>query len=73
MNNYKIQAVSFAQTFLASFVLYIGTAISELPIDRVMSGEVFGQSIVIGLIVAAARAALKVAWEKAMPVSLGGK
>ncbi len=69
----KLKAISFAKTFVALFVLQICYAISQIPFEQVVSGEVLQGTLIVGLIAAASRSAADLAWEKIMPVKLGGK
>lgn len=69
----KEEVISFLQTFSAFFVVELGYQVSQVSFDKIMNGDVLTWAFVIGLVVAAARSAVKLAWQKIMPVSLGGK
>ncbi len=73
MEKFKLEAISFAQTFAALFLTDLAFSISQIPADQILSGHVFTGAFVIGLISATARTALKAAWQKLMPQVLGGK
>jgi hypothetical protein len=73
MSKFKLEAISFAQTFVTLFVIDIALAFAQIPADQVLSGEVFTGAVLVGIVSAAARSALKVAWEKFLPKALGGK
>ena len=69
----KEEFISFLQTFTAFFVIEMGYQISQVSFDQIISGEVLTWAFVIGLVVAAVRSAIKLAWQKVMPISFGGK
>lgn len=73
IEKHKLELISFAQTFGALFVLNVAFSISQIPLDQILSGEVMTSSVLLGLISAAGRSAFKLAWQKVMPVKLGGK
>jgi len=69
----KLEAISFAQTFVTLFLAQVGLMAAQIPLDQLLSGEAFTAAVLVGLFSAAARSALKAAWEKTMPIKLGGK
>ena len=73
MEKFKLEAISFAQTFVTVFLIDIGIALSQIPVSEIVSGKVFTVAFLTSVLFAASRSALKVAWEKIMPLKLGGK
>lgn len=71
--NIKLQAISFAQTFVASFLSILGVAVFQVSPEVLANPNNWVISAVGGAIFAAVRAALKMAWQKTLPVSIGGK
>lgn len=73
MQKFKTEAISFAQTFVSLFLTTVGAQIVLIPHEQLLSGEAFTGAFIVGLVSAAARSALKAAWERVMPVKLGGR
>ena len=73
MEKFKLEAISFAQTFVALFLADIAFTLAEIPVSEILSGEVLTGAFVVGIISASIRSALKASWQKFMPVKLGGK
>lgn len=70
MEKLKLEAISFAQTFGATFLTAIGATIISVPVTD------YGQLLTNGFwgsaVLAAVRVAFKFAWQKVMPDSISG-
>lgn len=73
MEKFKIELVSFGQTFVSLFLLDLAVAVSNVGIENILSGVVLTNAFFVGLLSGAIRSAAKATWEKYMPVALGGK
>ena len=73
MEKFKLEAISFAQTFVALFLFDVAFSLQQVPLDQLVSMKNFNTAFFLGIVAASARSALKVAWQKFMPVKLGGK
>lgn len=60
----KDHIISFAQTFASSFITSVITLISVIPADTLFTPTTWTSSFVAGIVLAAARTAVKVAWPK---------
>ena len=69
----KLEFVSFAQTFVSSLLSILGVAVFQVSPEVLANPNNWVISAIGGAIFAAVRSALKVAWEKTLPVSIGGK
>lgn len=69
----KLHLVSFGQTFVVGFILDLGIALKQVPVDQLLSGHVLTSAFILGIVLGAGRSALKVAWEAFLPKVLGGK
>ena len=72
MNKFKIELISFAQTFGATFLTTVGILISNIPTESLNNPTTYTHSFVFGIVMAGARTAFKIAWQKFLPVSMGG-
>lgn len=70
MSKFKIEVISFAQTFLSSFLTVLAIAISQFNAEDY--AEFLSSSFWAGVILASARTAIKMAWRKTLPESIGG-
>jgi len=72
MEKLKIETISFAQTFGALFIIDLAASVSQLGLNQILSGQALTGAFITGLISGAGRSALKAAWQKVMPIKLGG-
>lgn len=63
--------LSYAQTFVSTLVLEIGTALIALPEGTLFNPEFWKAGAIIAFLHGAVRATLKVMW-KGLPPKLGG-
>lgn len=63
-DNFKAHLISFAHTFVASFLTTLGTAILLIPQDTWSSPSTWTTSFVVSLVLSALRTAVKMASEK---------
>lgn len=73
MSKIKEEVISFAQTFITLFLSTVSLAISQMSVESLSDYHTYTTSFVVGLVVSAARTALKLAWQKTLPASIGGK
>ena len=57
-------AISFAQTFLATFLITIAGIVTTIPHETLSNPQVWSGSAVAAVLVSAVRSAVKVAWEQ---------
>lgn len=70
MSKFKLEAISFAQTFGATFLTAVGATIISVPVSdygQLMTNGFWGSTVL-----AAVRVAFKLAWQKLLPESIGG-
>lgn len=73
MSETKLKLISFLQTFLSSFVTILGGLILTVNPAILTSPQAWTITAVWAVVLGALRTALKMAWEKSMPLSFGGK
>ena len=75
-NSIVLKAVSWFQTFFAVFLLEavagIAEAILKASPENILDVNVWSVAVVGGVLGATIRSAFKKAWQKTMPVKLGG-
>ena len=72
MEKLKTEAISFAQTFVTLFLSTLSLGISQMSTEALMDWDTYTTSFIVGLIVSAARTAVKLAWQQTLPESIGG-
>lgn len=70
MEKFKIEAISFAQTFVSSFFTIVAVTISQVSPDNYSQFATNG--FWASIILSSARTAVKLTWQKTLPVSIGG-
>lgn len=70
MEKFKLEAISFAQTFGATFLTAVGTTIISVPVTDY--GQLLTNGFWASTFLAAVRVALKFAWQRLLPESVGG-
>lgn len=65
----KVHAVSFTQTFIATFLATIGTIIIAIPAEKLSDPHTWTTSAIAGVLIAAVRVAIKAAWTKLFPTA----
>ncbi len=69
---FKEKIISFIQTFLSTFLTVLGTLIVGTSPETFANPQAWQISSIVAVIDAAFRTALKLTWQKTMPVSIGG-
>jgi hypothetical protein len=69
----KSKVVSFAQTFVSSFLVVLSNVVLTTSPEALLNFQAWSFATTISIIFGAVRLALKMSWEKTLPVSLGGK
>lgn len=68
----KSHVVSFAQTFISTFLVTLSAIVTQVPYETLSDPTAWSKGAITACIFSLARTALKIAWEKTLPVSVGG-
>lgn len=68
----KLELVSASQTFVSTFVVELGIALSALPDGTIFNPDFWSTAGVGALLMTVGRSAVKIVWQKFMPIKLGG-